>query len=517
PSMAWMLLLLLGLRPQLVLGIIPVEEEDPDFWNHQAAQALDAAKKLQPIQTAAKNLILFLGDGMGVPTVPATRILKGQLNDKLGPETPLAMDHFPYLALSKTYNVDRQVPDSAGTATAYLCGVKANYQTIGVSAAARWNQCNTTHGNEVTSVMNRAKKAGKSVGVVTTTRVQHASPAGTYAHVVNRNWYSDADMPAKAREEGCQDIAQQLISNMDIDVILGGGRKYMFPQGTPDPEYPSDTRQDGVRLDGRNLVQEWQAKYQGARYVWNRTALIEASQDPSVTHLMGLFEPGDTKYEVRRDTTQDPSLMEMTEVAVRLLSRNPRGFYLFVEGGRIDHGHHDGTAYLALTEAVMFDSAIDKASQITSEKDTLTLVTADHSHVFSFGGYTLRGSSIFGLAPSTAQDNKTYTSILYGNGPGGSFALLGISRPNVSDSQSTQQSPAHHRHAGGPTSLEADGGPGMLGPDRTQAKQLLLAVGTSPLAGLRQGPGGHLRSSLHSTHGPSSWSAPHPAQHGPGS
>ena len=65
-------------------------------------------------------------------------------------------------------------------------------------------------------------------------------------------------------------------------------------------------------------------------------------------------------------------------------------------GGRIDHGHHDGTAYLALTEAVMFDSAIDKASQITSEKDTLTLVTADHSHVFSFGGYTLRGSSIFG-------------------------------------------------------------------------------------------------------------------------
>uniref|UniRef100_A0A452UKT9 Alkaline phosphatase n=1 Tax=Ursus maritimus TaxID=29073 RepID=A0A452UKT9_URSMA len=426
-----------------------VEEEDPDFWNHQAAQALDAAKKLQPIQTAAKNLILFLGDGMGVPTVPATRILKGQLNDKLGPETPLAMDHFPYLALSKTYNVDRQVPDSAGTATAYLCGVKANYQTIGVSAAARWNQCNTTHGNEVTSVMNRAKKAGKSVGVVTTTRVQHASPAGTYAHVVNRNWYSDADMPAKAREEGCQDIAQQLISNMDIDVILGGGRKYMFPQGTPDPEYPSDTRQDGVRLDGRNLVQEWQAKYQGARYVWNRTALIEASQDPSVTHLMGLFEPGDTKYEVRRDTTQDPSLMEMTEVAVRLLSRNPRGFYLFVEGGRIDHGHHDGTAYLALTEAVMFDSAIDKASQITSEKDTLTLVTADHSHVFSFGGYTLRGSSIFGLAPSTAQDNKTYTSILYGNGPGGSFALLGISRPNVSDSQTPNFKHHWEKNCGG--------------------------------------------------------------------
>uniref|UniRef100_A0A8C0TTS6 Alkaline phosphatase n=1 Tax=Canis lupus familiaris TaxID=9615 RepID=A0A8C0TTS6_CANLF len=443
-----LLLLLLGLRPRLALGIIPAEEEDPAFWNRQAAQALDAAKKLQPIQTAAKNLILFLGDGMGVPTVTATRILKGQINDNLGPETPLAMDQFPYLALSKTYNVDRQVPDSAGTATAYLCGVKANYQTIGVSAAARFNQCNTTRGNEVISVMNRAKK---QAGLETS---GHASPAGTYAHVVNRNWYSDANMPAKALEDGCQDIAQQLISNMEIDVILGGGRKYMFPKGTPDPEYPTDAKQNGIRLDGRNLVQEWQAKYQGARYVWNRTALIQASQDASVTHLMGLFEPGDTKYDVHRDGIQDPSLMEMTEAALRLLSRNPKGFYLFVEGGRIDHGHHDGTAYLALTEAVMFDSAIDKAGQLTSERDTLTLVTADHSHVFSFGGYTLRGSSVFGLAPSMAKDNKTYTSILYGNGPG--FALSGVPRPNVSDAES--RDPAYKPQAAVPLDSETHGG-----------------------------------------------------------
>ncbi|XP_031507575.1 alkaline phosphatase, germ cell type [Papio anubis] len=283
----WVLLLLLGLRLQLSLGIIPVEEENPDFWNRQAAEALGAAKKLQPIQTAAKNLIIFLGDGMGVSTVTAARILKGQKEDKLGPETPLAMDHFPYVALSKTYSVDKHVPDSAATATAYLCGVKGNFQTIGLSAAARYNQCNTTRGNEVVSVMNRAKKAGKSVGVVTTTRVQHASPAGAYAHTVNRNWYSDANMPGSARREGCKDIATQLISNMDIDVILGGGRKYMFRMGAPDPEYPHDYSQDGTRMDGKNLVQEWLAKHQGARYVWNRTELMQASLDPSVTHLMG--------------------------------------------------------------------------------------------------------------------------------------------------------------------------------------------------------------------------------------
>ncbi|KAM5155761.1 intestinal-type alkaline phosphatase-like [Callospermophilus lateralis] len=451
---AQVLLLLLGLRLQLAHGVIPVEEENPAFWNQKAAEALDAAKKLKPIQTSAKNLIIFLGDGMGVPTVTATRILKGQMQGKLGPETPLAMDHFPYMALSKTYSVDRQVPDSASTATAYLCGVKANYKTIGLSAAARFDQCNTTRGNEVISVMYRAKKAGKSVGVVTTTRVQHASPAGTYVHTVNRNWYSDADMPASALQEGCQDIATQLVSNMDINVILGGGRKYMFPKGTPDPEYPGDVNQTGVRLDGRDLVQEWLQKHQGAQYVWNRQQLVEASQDPSVTYLMGLFEPVDTKFEIYRNPVLDPSLMEMTEAAIRVLSRNPLGFYLFVEGGRIDRGHHEGTAYVALTEAVMFDSAIDKAGQLTSDQDTLTLVTADHSHVFSFGGYTLRGSSIFGLAPLKAQDGKSYTSILYGNGPG--YVLNSGNRPDVTEVESG--APTYKQQAAVPVSSETHGG-----------------------------------------------------------
>uniref|UniRef100_A0A8C9LM48 Alkaline phosphatase n=1 Tax=Piliocolobus tephrosceles TaxID=591936 RepID=A0A8C9LM48_9PRIM len=396
----WVLLLLLGLRLQLSLGIIPVEEENPDFWNRQAAEALGAAKKLQPIQTAAKNLISsWAMVRMRVSTVTAARILKGQKKGKLGPEPPLAMDRFPYVALSKTYSVDKHVPDSAATATAYLYGVKGNFQTIGLSAAARFNQCNTTRGNEVVSVMNRAKKAGKSVGVVTTTR-------------------------------GCQDIATQLISNMDIDVILGGGRKYMFHMG------------------------EWLAKHQGARYVWNRTELMQASLGPSVTHLMGLFEPGDMKYEIHQDPTLDPTLMEMTEAALRLLSRNPRGFFLFVEGGRIDHGHHESRAYWALTEAVMFDDAIERAGQLTSEEDTLTLVTADHSHVFSFGGYPLRGSSIFGLAPSKARDRKAYTALLYGNSPG--YVIKDGARPDVTESESG--SPEYRQQSAVPLDEETHAG-----------------------------------------------------------
>ncbi|NXB49064.1 PPBI phosphatase, partial [Leucopsar rothschildi] len=409
------------------MGVCPVttEEENPSFWNNQAAAAIEASFKIQPKIRQAKNLILFLGDGFGIPTITATRILKGQQGN-LSLETPLALDAFPYVALSKTYNVDRQVPDSAGTATAYLCGVKGNYQTIGLSAAARYSQCNTTAGNEVISVLERARKAGKAVGVVTSTRVQHASPSGTYAHVVNRNWYADANMPQDARDQGCKDIAWQLVHNVDINVILGGGRKYMTPVGTPDPEYPNNIQQHGIREDGKNLIDMWLEARPGARYVWNRTEMLTAAADPSVNYLMGLFEPADMKYSVVRNTTLDPSLTEMMEAAITILSRNPAGFYLFVED-KIDHGHHDGAAHKALTEAVEFDRAIERAGKLTDEDETLTVITADHSHVFSFGGYTLRGSSIFGLAPSAASDEKRYTSILYGNGPG----YPGSERPDV--------------------------------------------------------------------------------------
>ncbi|XP_056355138.1 intestinal-type alkaline phosphatase-like [Oenanthe melanoleuca] len=411
------------------MGICTVlkDEEKPSFWNTQAREAIEASFKIQPKIRQAKNLILFLGDGFGIPTITATRILKGQQQNNLGPETPLALDAFPYVALSKTYNVDRQVPDSAGTATAYLCGVKGNYQTVGLSAAARHSQCNTTAGNEVISVLERARRAGKAVGVVTSTRVQHASPSGTYAHVVNRDWYADASMPQEARQQGCKDIAWQLVHNVDINVILGGGRKYMTPMGTPDPEYPTNSQQNGIREDGQNLIDMWLENRPGARYVWNRTEMLAAAANSNVNYLMGLFEPGDMKYSLVRNTTMDPSLTEMMEAAITILSRNPNGFYLFVEGGRIDHGHHDGAAHKALTEAVEFDLAIERAGALTDEDETLTVVTADHSHVFSFGGYTLRGSSIFGLAPKRALDGKNYTSILYGNGPG----YQGPVRPDV--------------------------------------------------------------------------------------
>uniref|UniRef100_A0AAQ4QTN6 alkaline phosphatase n=1 Tax=Gasterosteus aculeatus aculeatus TaxID=481459 RepID=A0AAQ4QTN6_GASAC len=406
------------------------EELHASYWNNKARQTLHTALNVQRNLKRAKNVILFLGDGMGLPTVTAARILKGQLAGKSGEETSLVMDTFPHLGLSKTYNVDQQMPDSAGTATAYLCGVKANYGTLGVTAATRRNDCSATYGNEVESVLSRAKKAGKSVGIVTTTRVQHASPAANYAHTANRDWYCDSDLTPEAIQNGCQDIAYQLVNNTEINVILGGGRRYMFSRTTKDPEYPTET---GNRNDGQNLVEGWLKNKKKAKYVWNKVD-FDAVKPSNTDFLMGLFEPKDCRYELERDPSMDPSLTEMTEKAIKILSKNPKGFYLFVEDeGRIDHAHHGGTAKKALYEAVEFDRAIGRAAELTSELDTLTVVTADHSHVFAFGGHSARGNSVLGVSRSKANDNKHFTTAVYGNGPG----YRNGTRPDMNETMSS--------------------------------------------------------------------------------
>ncbi|XP_077582063.1 alkaline phosphatase, tissue-nonspecific isozyme [Stigmatopora nigra] len=411
----------------------PEQEKDPNFWRLWAQRTLNNALNRQQLnQNKAKNLIMFLGDGMGIPTVTAARILKGQLNGQPGEETVLEMDKFPHVALSKTYNTDAQVADSAGTATAFLCGVKANAGTVGVSANAVRFQCNTTHGNEVTSILKWAKDEGKSVGIVTTTRIMHATPSAAYAHSVNRDWYSDNEMPAEALEAGCKDIARQLFENIpNIDVMMGGGRKYMFPKNTSDVEYPDTDNHNGTRNDGRNLIQEWidKTKSRKGHYVWNKRQLLSLNP-ANVDYLLGLFEPSDLMFEFERNRETDPSLTEMVEVAIKILRKNPKGYFLLVEGGRIDHGHHGSLAKLALHDAVEMDRAIGRADLLTSIFDTLTVVTADHSHVFSFGGYSWRGNNIFGLAPEVSDvDHKPYTSITYGNGPG--YKLVDGARENI--------------------------------------------------------------------------------------
>ncbi|KAJ8332710.1 hypothetical protein SKAU_G00424990 [Synaphobranchus kaupii] len=323
-----------------------------------AQRTLKSALTLQELnRNVAKNLILFLGDGMGIPTVTAARILKGQLSGHSGEETELEMDKFPYVALAKTYNTNAQVADSAGTATAYLCGVKANEGTVGVSAAAVRSQCNTTAGNQVTSILKWAKDAGKSVGIVTTTRVNHATPSAAYAHCVDRDWFSDAEMPTEAVQAGCKDIARQLLENIpNIDVIMGGGRKYMYPKNTSDVEYPGERKHMGTRKDGRNLVEEWKqrVKSQRGHYVWNRKELLALNPN-NLDYLLGLFEPGDLAYDLERNAEMEPSLTEMVDVAIKAAA--------------LTMGTTRGKAKQALHEAVEMDRSIGRAGLLTSLYD----------------------------------------------------------------------------------------------------------------------------------------------------
>lgn len=412
------------LTPALLLLLVrpsdaKVQEENPEFWRSQARRTLQSALDRKLNTNVAKNILFFLGDGMGITTYTGARILKGQLENQTGEETVMTMDTFPNVGLAKTYSVDFQIPDSAATATAYLCGVKTNLNVVGVNAAARNGVCKTQKGNEVTSILRWSKEQGKSVGIVTTTRVQHATPAAAYAHSASRKWYSDADLPAAARRDGCTDIAAQLLGNTDIDVIIGGGRKYMTPRGSKDPEYPRDYFSRGQRKDGRHLINEWQSMKPGkvAHYVWNKTD-FDAVDPETTDYLMALFEPGDMHFEAERDPDMDPSIVETTEKAIRILQKNPKGFFLLVEGGRIDQAHHAGRASMALHETVAFDYAIAKGLELTEEHETLTVVMADHSHPITFNGYPFRGQSILGKSPLWASDLLPYTTLMYGTGPG---------------------------------------------------------------------------------------------------
>lgn len=357
------------------------------------ADKLTHHKKLN--EKRAKNVILFLGDGMSVHTIAATRAFMGDSNKQV------SFEKFPYLGLSKTYAVNERTPDSASTATAYLTGVKGNYGTIGVNAQVKRGDCltSTNTSTHTESIAKWAQDAGKWAGLVTTARVTHASPAGLYAHTSERNWEHDGEITSdKCSAELNTDIARQLVEwpvGRDLRVVLGGGRAYFRDKSLHDEEGYL-----GYRQDGRDLIKDWQQdkQEQGAKahYVWSRKGLMDV--DLSRTdYLLGLFDVSHCPYHGDRTRSHleyaEPSLSEMTEAAIKLLSRNEQGYFLFVESGRIDMAHHATKARKALEDTQEFADAIELARKLTSEEDTLIVVTSDHSHTMTINGYPVRGTS----------------------------------------------------------------------------------------------------------------------------
>lgn len=403
-----------------------------DAWFDGAQATLAQRKAPAPVRTKAKNVILFVADGMDPTTVAAARIFDGQSRGEEGEENLLSFERLPYLAMAKTYNTDAQVPDSAGTMTAMATGYKTRAGVISVKKEAPAGDCAASLAAHAPTFVEIAEQAGLATGVVSTARLTHATPAATYAHVPDRDWESDADLPAGAYETGCRDIASQLIDfpyGDGVDFAMGGGRGNFLPEAANDPE---DEGRTGRRKDGRNLAAEWVAKSGKHAFVWNKAQFdaIDPATDPRV---LGLFEGSHLEYEAdrERDKAGEPSLEEMTRKAIEILSRDDDGFVLMVEAGRVDHASHAGNAARALIDAQEYAKAVTAALEMTSEEDTLIIVTADHGHTMTFAGYPGKGNDILGLAarrdeagnwvPLLAEDGRPYTTLGYANGPGSVF------------------------------------------------------------------------------------------------
>ncbi|MFM4849492.1 alkaline phosphatase [Aeromonas rivipollensis] len=363
----------------------------------------------------AKNVILFIGDGMGPSVLTATRLYK------VGEEGDLEMMKLPRSARVKTFSHDAQTTDSAPSMAAYTTGVKMNNEVIAMSSDTQAvapakdingnkgiNNCTGDNGTPVPTILELAKAAGKSVGAVTTTELTHATPAATYSHICHRD---AAYAIAEQAVPGGAGFNAALGDG--VDVLMGGGANHWTP-------YSASNK--GGRADGRDLTAELSA--QGYQYVTTQSDLAKIESGK----VLGLFSAkSHLDYELDRiakgAANTQPSLSEMTAKAIDLLSQNSQGYFLMVEGGRIDHALHATNAKRSLTDAVALDEAVKTALGKVDLSDTLIVVTADHDHTMTINGYSAKGNPVLDLVKngdgSTQNDvdGKPFTTLVFGNGP----------------------------------------------------------------------------------------------------
>nr|WP_315468994.1 alkaline phosphatase [uncultured Undibacterium sp.] len=359
---------------------------------------------VQPVVEPPKNVIFFLGDGMGMTTLTAARIYA------VGEDGEMTIDTLPETAFVKTFSNDAQVTDSAPSMAAYMTGVKMNNEVLSMSAETiakspiadangnfLANNCGTGNGTPVTTLLEAAKAKGLSAGVVTTTRVTHATPAATYSHICHRDLENDIAAAAVPGGVGYN----AALGTTGLDVLLGGGKQFFVP-----------AKDGGKRADGRDLIAEMKAK----NYAFASNSTEFAAIDASKTdRLFGLFTSSHMSYDLDRDPAKEPSLADMTTKAMDVLAKNSKGYFLMVEGGRIDHALHETTAKKALQDTVAFDNAIKaaiaKAKVADPElKNTLIVVTADHDHTLVLNGYAKRTGKTSATNPGVLGVVKNYVT-----------------------------------------------------------------------------------------------------------
>lgn len=265
-----------------------------------------------------RNVIFLIGDGMGLSQITLARLAKG------GPDDPLALDRMPVSGFVHTHAANGWVTDSAASATALACGIKTNLFAVGMDSKDR----------PVKSMLVSAKEKGQTVGLVSNTRITHATPAAFAAHVKLR-WMEPA-------------IARHYLEK-EVEVLLGGGRRNF-----------SDDLLAGYREKGYTVVQ-------------TREELANAEGK-----VLGLFAKSHLPFVLDRE--EEPSLSEMFVRALKLVSGDPDGFFLMAEGGRIDHGGHMNDAPSIVQELIEFDRVVAFAVEYAQKRgDTLVVVTADHA------------------------------------------------------------------------------------------------------------------------------------------
>lgn len=309
--------------------------------------------KLYPLVVTkdVKNIILMIGDGMGLTQINATRI------HAVGPDGFLHIDRMPVAGFIRTHAADNLITDSASSATAYATGVKTKNGMISV----------TPTGERLYTILEGARDREKSTGLIATSAITSATPACFAAHVKSRS--------------NKRKIAKHLIENK-VNVILGGG-KYFF---VPDPNN-----------DHPNLIER--GSNMGYTFIETREELMNVDTD----HLLGLFH-----MESLSTFDPEPSIAEMTQKAIDILSKDTDGFFLMVEGSQIDGGGHSNEPAYTIRQMLLFDQAIEVAMNFAlTDQKTLVIITADHET----GGMTINGGSLDGSEIKCSWTTARHTGV----------------------------------------------------------------------------------------------------------
>lgn len=437
------------------------------------------AAQQNPIDGRAKNVIFFLGDGLGVNTLTAARIFH------VGEEGQLAIDRLPESAFVKTYSNDAMVTDSAAGMAAYMTGVKQNNGVISMSSGTRSiapgkdangnalvSRCDEAgaNGAPAATLLELARRRGMALGVVTNTSVTDATPASSYGHGCHRKL--ETDFAAMLVPGGAG--YNSALGARGIDVMFGGGAQFFTPFA-----------RGGKRADNRDLLAE--LGRQGFRVVSDTAQFNALGADPAKPAI-GLFAQNHMDYDAVRKPAQQPSLTEMTRKAIDLLAPHAassgKGFFLVVEGGLIDHALHATLGKRALQETVSFNdamqAAIEKMEQLDPGlKNTLIVSTADHDHTLLLNGYAVRtgkttptNPGVLGLVrnldgtPKLDKNGRPFTIIGFGtgenrvNGPRGAHPALTdeiVTRDDYHQEAVVRTRPGAETHGGSDVYLGATG------------------------------------------------------------